>query len=73
MEQLGSIGFLDNHTSYFEPGSTALDNLVAITEGRDPDLVPGRHQPAHDLLTDWLADDLGHHLDAVGDTLRWWD
>ncbi|MRJ78005.1 hypothetical protein GEV29_15820 [Aeromicrobium sp. SMF47] len=55
-EDIGGQG-LNNHTSYFDPGSESLENIADITVGNDPETIDGRDQPARDYLTDYAKDE----------------
>lgn len=71
VDEVGSIG-IDNHTSYFDPGSTSLDNLTAIVQGDEPTVVGGRTEDANDLALDWAKDEAGYQVGRGVDSGRTW-
>jgi pimeloyl-ACP methyl ester carboxylesterase len=68
-EDIGGQG-LENHTSYFDPGSKSLDNIADITVGNDPDSIDGRDQPARDYLVDYVKDEGAYYGNEVYEDVR---
>ncbi|NRQ51334.1 alpha/beta hydrolase [Aeromicrobium stalagmiti] len=60
LQDIGGTG-LNNHTSYFDPGSSSLDNIADVTVGHDPDSIDGRTQDARDMAKDYLEDEAKHY------------
>ncbi|AWB91814.1 alpha/beta hydrolase [Aeromicrobium chenweiae] len=59
---------LKNHTTYFEPGSESLKDVVDVTVGHDPDVIDGRDQAARDYLKDYAKDEAAHYGNQAYDT-----
>ena len=68
----GPCIIVPNHTSYFDPGSTSLDNLTAIVQGYEPTVVGGRTEDANDLALDWAKDEAGYQVGRGVDSGRTW-
>lgn len=67
VQEFVSVGFEQNHSSYDDPGSHALANTAAVVAGADPDVVPGRDDPAPTYLGAWLDDERDHWVDELVD------
>ena len=62
--ELGTVGFMQNHTNYFNDYNPALANMADIVSGNSDAVVDtgGRTQEAHDYLYDWVGDEVQHHV-----------
>lgn len=73
LDEIGSVGFGDNHSSYFEPGSTSLDSIAAVVDGSEPDTVPGREHSARAFVLELALEEGRRQVEGLGDRLTFWD
>jgi pimeloyl-ACP methyl ester carboxylesterase len=76
---LVNTGLMQNHTSYFDQGNPALDNMAHVVSGHGDEVIDtgGRDQDAHDYLYDWAGGEVQHgvqqayeqHVQPVVDTV----
>ncbi|KRE96357.1 hypothetical protein ASG76_04875 [Nocardioides sp. Soil774] len=61
---LVEVGFMQNHTNYFDDGNPALASMADVVSGNSGAVVDtgGRTQAAHDYLYDWAGSEVRHHV-----------
>jgi hypothetical protein len=61
---LVEVGFMQNHTNYFDDGNPALASMADVVSGNSGAVVDtgGRTQDAHDYLYDWAGNEVRHHV-----------
>ena len=66
---IGSVGLMDNHVSYFDETNPALGNMADVVTGHGDQVADtgGRTQDAHDYLYDWVGDEVDREVDEAYD------
>lgn len=58
---------IENHTSYFDDGSSSLHNLGAIVNGDEPSSTGGRDQSANDMAVEWAENEAQYQAQQAYD------
>ena len=66
---IGKVGLIDNHVSYFDETNPALANMAGIVTGHGEEVADagGRTQDAPDYLYDWVGDEVDREVDEAYD------